>query len=58
MLNFCAVLLLLCKPFLFSHSSTSKLDLISPAYPSSPVCRLDQLNETCLAQKVISKDFN
>lgn len=55
-LNLCAVLLLLCKPFLVGHDpSGQKLGLINHTYPTSPVCRLDQKNETCLACGVISE---
>ena len=55
-LNFCSVLLLLCKPFMSSHdASGQKLGLIDHAYPTSPLCRLDQINETCLARGVISE---
>lgn len=56
-LNLCSVLLLLCKPFMSSHdASGQKLGLIDHAYPTSPLCRLDQVNETCLARGVITQD--
>ena len=39
-----------------SHdASGQKLGLIDHAYPTSPLCRLDQVNETCLARGVISE---
>ena len=45
----------LCKPFFSSHLSAQKLGLISNDYPSSPSCRLDLHNETCLAQGMIGE---
>ena len=54
MLNFCAVLLELCKPFFANHPSGEKLALISRDYPTSPLCRLDLNNETCFAGGIIN----
>ena len=53
MINFCTVLLTFCKPFFSRFVSAPKLDLISLDYPSSPVCRLDHINVTCLASGTI-----
>ena len=59
MINFCAVLLLLCKPFFANHPSGEKLALINGGYPKSPLCRLDLKNETCFAEGIInSKEIN
>lgn len=58
MLNFCAVMLELCKPFFCSHPSADKLALISTSYPTSACCRLDLLNEPCLAQGFLVGDEN
>lgn len=56
-LNFCSVLLLLCQPFIAGHDpSGEKLGLIDHTYTTSPGCRLDQINETCLAHGVITLD--
>ena len=54
MLNFCAVLLELCKPFFANHPSGEKLGLISREYPTSSFCRLDFNNETCFAEGIIN----
>ncbi len=55
MVNLCAVLLELCRPFMSSSSSGPKLLLIQPSYPSSPVCRLQLSGETCLAGGIIGE---
>ena len=55
MVNLCAVVLELCKPFFTSSSSGPKLGLISLNYPSSPFCRLDLHGEPCLANTLISR---
>lgn len=57
MVNFCAVMLELCKPFFTSDPSGPKLDLISTDYPTSQLCRLDLNGEPCFAQAIISKHF-
>jgi len=49
MVNLCAVLLAFCKPLFSTHVGGPKLSLISRDYPSSPLCRLDLVNERCLA---------
>ena len=54
MLNFCAVLLHLCKPFFANHTSGEKLGLINGDYPTSSLCRLDLNNETCFVGGIIN----
>ena len=54
MLNFCAVLLELCKPFFADHPSGEKLGLISRDYPTSSLCRLDFYDEPCFAKGIIN----
>ena len=55
MINFCGVMLELCKPFFCSDPSGQKLGLISAQYATSPACRLSLHSEPCLAQGVVSK---
>ena len=55
MINFCAVMLELCKPFFSRDPSGQKLGLISAQYATSPTCRLNLHNEPCLAQGVVCK---
>jgi hypothetical protein len=56
MVNFCAVILELCKPFFTSSPSGPKLSLIYPDYPSSPFSRLDLHGEPCFAQTILSAE--
>ena len=58
MLNFCAVMLELCKPFFSNDPSGQKLALINAQYATSPACRLDLHNETCLAQGIVGEYSN
>jgi hypothetical protein len=56
MVNLCAVVLELCKPFFTGSTAGPKLALISPDYPSSPLCRLDFSGEPCFAQGIIGSE--